>query len=366
VSVLTQPAAGHRLAARMIAPIVAAAKACGLDVGQLLAEAGLGEQLARKRGLDVHVTLAQYGALWQVAVVRSGLGDLPLRAAVGQGIDGFGVVGFALMTSPTIGAAFARLARYYGLLSTAGRWSRADESPDHVALRFDLEPGEPLATRCAVEFALAETVHFSTVLAGRRVPLYQTRFPHARPADEVPYRRLFGPGLHWKAGEAALVIPRSALELPLVKADPHLAAYFEAQAEALVRQGQAETVLPLAAQVRRRIIEALPSGPPSLPAVARALGQSPRSLRRHLADEGTSFQQLVEQIRSELAVQHLEDPRLTASEIAFLVGFSELSPFLRAFRRWTGLTPGEYRQRAKGPARPGRRAALHSRPAKAR
>ena len=93
-----------------------------------------------------------------------------------------------------------------------------------------------------------------------------------------------------------------------MKADPHLAAYFEAQAEALVRQGEVETALPLSAQVRRRIIEALPSGPPALPAVARALGQSPRSLRRHLADEGTSFQRLVEQIRSELAAQHLQDP----------------------------------------------------------
>jgi AraC-like DNA-binding protein len=115
--------------------------------------------------------------------------------------------------------------------------------------------------------------------------------------------------------------------------------------------------------VRRRIIEALPSGPPALSAVARALGQSPRSLRRHLASEGTSFQRLVEQIRSELAAQHLQDPRLTVSEIAFLVGFSELSPFLRAFRRWTGLTPGEYRHRGKAPARS---ASLQSRPARAR
>ena len=350
----------------MIAPILGAAKGCGLDVNGLLAEAGLSEQIAGKRGLDDHVTLAQYGRLWQVAVVRSGRADLPLRAAVGQGIDGFGVIGFALMTSPTIGAAFARLARYYGLLSTAGRWSRADEPPDQVALRFELEPGEPLASRCAIEFALAETVHFSTVLAGRRVPLSQARFPHSRPADEAPYRRLFGPGLRWKAGEAALVIPRSALELPLVKADPHLAAYFEAQAEALVRKGQMETALPLSAQVRRRIIEALPSGPPALPAVARALGQSPRSLRRHLAGEGTSFHQLVEQIRSELARQHLEDPGLTVSEIAFLVGFSELSPFLRAFRRWTGVTPGEYRHRQSGSARSGRSRSLQSRPARDR
>jgi AraC-like DNA-binding protein len=103
-----------------------------------------------------------------------------------------------------------------------------------------------------------------------------------------------------------------------------------------------------------------------LPAVARSLGQSPRSLRRHLASEGTSFQQLVEQIRSELARQHLEDAGLTVSEIAFLVGFSELSPFLRAFRRWTGVTPGEYRHRQKDSARSGPSSSLQSRPARDR
>jgi AraC-like DNA-binding protein len=136
------------------------------------------------------------------------------------------------------------------------------------------------------------------------------------------------------------VIPRSALELPLVKADPHLAAYFEAKAEALVRRGQVETALPLSAQVRRRIIEALPSGPPALPARGAALGQSPRSLRRHLAGEGTSFHQLVEQIRSELARQHLEDAGLTVSEIAFLVGFFRTEPVPAGFPALDGRDSG--------------------------
>jgi AraC-like DNA-binding protein len=79
--------------------------------------------------------------------------------------------------------------------------------------------------------------------------------------------------------------------------------------------------------------------------VAKRLGVSPRSLRRRLADEGTSFHTLVEDTRNALAQQYLTDPKLTVSEIAFLVGFSALSPFQRAFRRWTNLTPREYRHR---------------------
>ena len=194
----------------------------------------------------------------------------------------------------------------------------------------------------------------------------QARFPHARPADEAPYRRLFGPGLRWKAGEAALVIPRSALELPLVKADPHLAAYFEAQAEALVRQGQVETVLPLAARCGGGSSRRCPRVPRRCRRWPERWGRARARCGGTWRTRGRRSSSWWSRSGRSWRSQHLEDPRLTASEIAFLVGFSELSPFLRAFRRWTGLTPGEYRQRDKGPARAGRRAALHSRPAKAR
>src|SRR5688572_11942755 len=155
----------------MTAPILAAARGCGLDVARLLLDAGIDGELAHKHGIEDHVTLAQYGRLWELAVVRCGRPDLPLRAAAALGTDSFGVVGFSLMTSPNIGAAFERLARFYRLLSTAGRWTRTDvrtsgraavgegrggSLADQVALVFENESGAPLATRCAIEFALAE------------------------------------------------------------------------------------------------------------------------------------------------------------------------------------------------------------------
>jgi AraC-like DNA-binding protein len=331
----------HRLAARLVTSVVAASRSAGVDVDRLLAEAEIDPSLARKGGTDDHVTLAAYYRLWEAAVARSAAPDLPLRAATALGTDSFGAIGFACMTSATIAEAFVRLARYYGVLNTASRWSRVD-APPRVCLLFELEPGPPLGTRCAIEFALAESVHFARLMAGKGVPVLEIHLPHAAPRDEEPYRRLFRAPLKWNQAQAAIVLDHAALDTPLLKADPHLLAYFERQADALASRHASDE--DLSARVRRLVIEALPAGPPALPPIARALGQSARSLRRHLADEGTSFQALVEDTRAELAKRYLENPKLTVSEIAFLVGFSELSPFQRAFRRWTDLTPRAYRE----------------------
>jgi AraC-like DNA-binding protein len=337
----------HRLATRLVTPLLAAARGVGLDERELLEAAGIDPGIGGQQGTDGHVTLEQYFRLWEGALAASGARDLPLRAATALGTESLGVIGFACMTSPTVAESFARLARFYGVLSTASRWSlREEASPPHVALVFEIESGPPLATRSAILFALAEIVHFGALLTGRRVPVVQVRLPIAEGegAEVAGYRAHFAAPLRWGAADAAIVLERSALQIPLLRADASLLAYFEQQAAELAARHAHEEELPL--RVRRLVVEALPAGPPSLELIARRVGESPRSLRRHLQAQGTSFQTLLEQTRSDLAKQYLRDPRLTISEIAFLVGFSELSPFQRAFRRWTNLTPRAYRQRA--------------------
>jgi AraC-like DNA-binding protein len=269
-------------------------------------------------------------------------------AGAALGTDSFGVIGFSCMTSPTVGAAFLHLARYYGVLSTAGRWTK-EEGGANVSLYFELDAEPSVARDCAVEVALAETVHFARLIASRPVAVLEARFPHPAPAEvSAEYERFFRCPLRWAAGPATLVLDRSTFETSLLRADPHLLAYFVRQADALAAQHAGDE--PMSVEVRRLLVQALPSGPPALPDVARRLAVSDRSLRRRLAEEGTSFQTLLEETRSELAQRYLRDPKLTVSEIAFLCGFSELSPFQRAFRRWTGLTPRAFRARAGGAA----------------
>jgi AraC-like DNA-binding protein len=332
----------HHVAAGRLRSILAAVKTLGLDPAELLAAAGVPSDVVQSGGNEGDVSLAQYLQVWEAAVRKSGRADLPMRAATALAPDSFGVVGFSCILSPTVGEAFARLSRMYTLLVTGARWSLEPEG-QRLCIAFDLDAPPSLGRRCAIEFALAEQVHFTRMMAAGNVEVLEATFPHEPPADATSYRELFRCPLLWNRERATLVVDRSVFELKHSKADPHLLAYFDRQAERLLAQRSNDK--DTSARVRRLLVDALADGPPSADLVAKRLGVSPRSLRRRLADEGTSFHTLVEDTRNALAQQYLTDPKLTVSEIAFLVGFSALSPFQRAFRRWTKLTPREYRHR---------------------
>ena len=132
------------------------------------------------------------------------------------------------------------------------------------------------------------------------------------------------------------------LQRPLLSADPDLAGYMDGLAEevlaSLAREGS------LLEQIRRTIWMDLSGGRVSLKAVARRLGMGARSLQRRLKNEGTSFMGVLDDLRHEMAVQLLHDDRVAVYEIAFLLGYSDPSTFFRAFRRWEGKSPHEYRR----------------------
>jgi AraC-like DNA-binding protein len=103
----------------------------------------------------------------------------------------------------------------------------------------------------------------------------------------------------------------------------------------------------VSSRVQQALLEALPDGAPSKPAIARVLGMSARNLQRHLADEGTSFKALLEEARVALARNYVDEGRLSVTEIAFVLGFADTSTFSRAFKRWTGRSPREYAARGR-------------------
>lgn len=101
----------------------------------------------------------------------------------------------------------------------------------------------------------------------------------------------------------------------------------------------------LSSRVQHALLDALPDGAPSKPAIARALGMSARNLQRHLAEEGTSFKALLNEARVSLAGHYVEEGRLSVTAVAFVLGFADTSTFSRAFKRWTGLSPRDYAAR---------------------
>jgi AraC-like DNA-binding protein len=177
----------------------------------------------------------------------------------------------------------------------------------------------------------------------------EVRFAHAEPNNVCEHARFFSAPVRFACGENALVLPTPRLDTPCVRADPALLAVLDRYAaDRLARAPQTHT---LADRVRTTLAEQLVGTEPGVARLAARLRMSVRTLNRTLAAEGTTYRALLDQLRHELAARNLADDRVSIAEIAFLLGFSELSSFYRAFKRWTGCTPVEFRQDRAAPGR---------------
>jgi AraC-like DNA-binding protein len=168
--------------------------------------------------------------------------------------------------------------------------------------------------------------------------------PEPGPADCDAYRGLFRCPLRFGASAAVFVVPRAELARPVVGADPALAKLMEPHLERAL--AQATAISRAAVPVRRVLVAMLGGQEPTLERVAKRLGTTPRTLQRRLRHENTTFQDLLDSVRHELALVHIGQHLASIDEVAWLLGFSNGSAFHRAFKRWTGVTPGEFRHQA--------------------
>lgn len=189
-------------------------------------------------------------------------------------------------------------------------------------------------------------------LVGRRIPLLEVDFATLDkdlPSDAF---RLFQAPLRYQDGPVGLRFERRWLDLPVVQTVQSV--------EEFLRQAPASLVVKyrdqanLTERIRRMLRRHLDSEMPSLEEVGKSLGVTPQTLRRRLQDEGQGYQAIKDDLRRDAAIEYLARPELTLIEIANLLGFSEASTFHRAFKKWTGVAPGEYRQSHLGTGGQGR------------
>jgi AraC-like DNA-binding protein len=173
-----------------------------------------------------------------------------------------------------------------------------------------------------------------------------TSLPVADRFNTSEHIRIFGVLPRFAAYVNAVEFDAAALSQPLLTADPALSRIIERHAEAsLGSVGPASEST--TEKVRRILVKALPESPCSITTVAPRLGLSERTLQRRLESEGSTFGEVLDGVRRDLGLRYLEDGKLTLAEIAYLLGYSEPSPFYRAFKRWTGSTPQSLRYESK-------------------
>ena len=280
------------------------------------------------------------------AVERTGNPALGLHAGERVEAGDFDVLEYAARACATLRDATHCANRYMYLMHTAqeGRLIEERERAMWQVTTTDDVPQLPAAN----DFAMSSACTFARRYTGQRWVLLEVHFRHDQPTDMAEYARVFDDAkIKLGMPHNAVVFLPQHLDAPMSSANPGLQAAFEMHASQLLeRLKRREGV---GGRVRQLLVQQLPAGDVSMASLARSLGMSVATLRRRLGDEGTTHSELLDEVRRELAAKYLTDMRLAISEVAFLLGFSHVTAFYKAFRRWSsGVTPAEFRARAQG------------------
>ncbi|MBB6340484.1 AraC-like DNA-binding protein [Pseudomonas fluvialis] len=315
----------------------------GIEPAQLLARAQLSPEILAQR--DQRIAASTYLELLGQGVRLSGDDCLGLHLGEAIRPGYYGVLGYLIMSCPTLADALHRQARYAALVGNLGHieledWPQGDSPEPLVVHRWT--PLLPQQQRQIAEETLAGWVTFGRWVTGLEEPPLEVHFQHPVPADTREHQRLFRCPVKFSQTQNALIFPKRLLSLPLGQADAQVRLMLDAYADRRLSEiEQGHSVLDRA---RALLARQLPEQGIELEQLAAQLALSPRTLQRRLREAGLSFSQLVDETRQQLVLHYLRDPALELADIAFLVGFSEAGSLARAFRRWTGQTPAEYRR----------------------
>lgn len=288
---------------------------------------------------DVRVPVAVGQQFLRNAVELTGDENLGLRAARATRLGTFDVLEYVSASAPTWRAAIETGFRYVRVMNEAASF--------HIEVVGDkanivLDSTVPLS-RPGIDFQSAAYHLAASRWIDQLPPELEAWFTYEAPKDTSEHRATFsGAKLRFSAPWNGFVCHASRLETKLASADPSLHRVLREHAERMLTE-----LVPgdgLIEQVRAQVLSTLKDGPLSAEQVAKRLGVSRRTLTRRLASEGTSFSDVLDGVRKKAAVHYLTTTTHTAEDIAFLLGFSESSAFVRAFKRWQGVSPMAYRR----------------------
>jgi AraC-like DNA-binding protein len=309
----------------------------GLDVATLFATAGVDP--ASLDGPSARLATEKLSHLWELAVERTRNPAISLAQHEVARPASFDVVGYTMMSCADLRSAFERLIRYLLILSDALTMTMTEEA-DGYRIDFVLFGGDRPIPRQRIEYIFVTVVSFCRWIVRSEVSPRAVELAYPGPADLAPYRTAFRCPVTFDAERNGLKFSRADFDLKLPTFNPQLAELHERYAGEYLRQfDHAQTSY----RVREAIIRKLPDGEPRRDEVACQLHMSERTLQRRLEEEKTSFVQLLDDTRRELADQYLGRLHLSLAQAAYLLGFADQSSFFRACKRWFNLSPGQYR-----------------------
>jgi AraC-like DNA-binding protein len=322
------------ISAQLVLRVVEFCRKRGHDVDAMCARVGLTP--AALSVPDARVSYAVAARLGEIALELTGDANLGLHLATDvRDIGNFDAGALLLMTSPTVRVALERMVahqRYWG------DGDRATLVPANggVTLRYHLKGAEGEYARHSDECAMAEIVIGVQVMTGKSVRPRLVRFRHAAPRLLDEHDAIFGSRIEFDGAQTEVVFDDSVLDTPMQHANDLFFAIFQQQVERALARLPA--TIRTSETVRATVRAALSGGACTLAGTARAIGVSTRTMQRRLQAEGTSFADVVDALRREMAVAYL-DSGMAIPEVASLLGYADATAFHHAFRRWTGSSP---------------------------
>ena len=309
-----------------------------LDADDLLAKVGLSSSLLQVP--QARVSAKHYGALWRAiaaALDDEFFGQDSRRMKVGS----FAMLCRSVLSCKTLGGALERSLRFYALILDDISGSAERDAQEARIILHGHAAG--VSQRVfAHELLLMLLYGLSCWLVGRRIPILRTEFSYPEPAHSAEYRLMYCADLRFNRPNTLLAFEATYLDLPLVQNERSAGEFLRTAPESILLKYKNGSSL--TARVRRRLRQFLPGTVPDFAELAGEMSMTAATMRRRLHEEGESYQSIKDQLRRDLAISYLSHSHRSVMDIALELGFSERSAFHRAFRKWTGASPGEFRR----------------------
>ncbi len=319
--------------------MVREAEARGVKTADLLEPAGLTRQLLEDP--DARIPAPTVLEIWDVLRARTGDPTLQLRAPMTLPFGAYRVIDYLVAASRTVGDGVERFARFFRLIADAVVLS-VEPRGRTLGLRLATADGGAVPP-VYVDYVFAALVGRMRMRVRPELRVDRLDLARPEPPDSPRYREFFRCPIRFGAAFDRLCFDDAEWSAPIEHADEALARLLEEHARMLA-QRMPDPFAGFRAEVEQAIAALLPEHG-SAADVARELFVSVRTLQRKLAAEGVTFREVHDAAAARLAMSWLSDPKVSVAEVAFLLGFSDPSSFNRAFRRWTGQTPGVWRRR---------------------
>jgi AraC-like DNA-binding protein len=317
---------------------IARLKSAGVPVVPLLRRVGLTPEVIADPEERLNVR-SQITLLDEAAIA---LQDDCLGFTLARDFDprALGLLYYVMASSQTLGDALKRVARYSQTTNEALVVRYREGNRLIINLSYSGVPRH--SDRHQIEFCMFAVLRICRVLTGRNLVPQDFWISHHRSETNSEMARFVGTAMEFGATTDEFALDANARELPLIHADSYLNNVVSKYCEAALAD-QRGNVSQLRTRVENAMSSLLPHGRVVADDIARSLGMSKRTLARKLSDEGLNFTEVLQQLRRDLAVRYLDDPKLHISKIAWLLGFNDVSAFTHAFKRWTGKTPSQMR-----------------------